>query len=182
MAPLERIMNPVTATEWFDVVDDLDRPVSRATRAEVHARGLKHRAVHVWLLNSRGELFVQQRSDTKDTAPGCWDSSASGHLDSGEDYDACAVRELREELSIAVGAHQLERLFKIDACEDTGWEFVWVYRLDSEATPVINPAEIKRGGRVSRHQLEVLMTEQPHRCARSFRRIAAEVIQRGLWT
>ena len=36
---------------------------------------------------------------SKDSSPGLWDSSASGHLDCGEDYDACAVRELREELA-----------------------------------------------------------------------------------
>ena len=37
---------------------------------------------------------------TKDTFPGAWDSSSSGHVDSGEDYDDCAVRELREELGL----------------------------------------------------------------------------------
>jgi predicted NUDIX family NTP pyrophosphohydrolase len=41
---------------------------------------------------------------TKDCFPGAWDSSASGHFDSGEDYDACAVRELREELGLVMTA------------------------------------------------------------------------------
>jgi isopentenyl-diphosphate delta-isomerase type 1 len=179
--PAERIMNRSTAHEWFDVVDDQDRPVGRATRADVHARGLKHRAVHIWLFNARGELFLQKRSDTKDSAPDCWDSSASGHLDSGEEYDACAVRELREELGLEVQPTQLERLFKLDACADTGSEFVWVYRIRSDATPVINPAEIKRGAWVTQHQLDVLVTEQPHRCARSFVRITREMFTRGFW-
>jgi isopentenyldiphosphate isomerase len=137
--------------------------------------------VHVWLFNSRGELFLQKRSDTKDSAPGCWDSSASGHLDSGEVYDACAVRELQEELRLEVGKNQLERLFKLDACPDTGWEFVWVYRLRSDVPPVINPDEIKQGAWVSRHQLEVLVGEQPQHCARSFVRITREMFTRGLW-
>ena len=71
-------------------------------RSEVHRLGLLHRAVHVLVFNSRGEIFLQKRSMTKDREPGKWDSSSSGHVDSGEDYDACAVRELREEIGLIV--------------------------------------------------------------------------------
>ena len=56
---------------------------------------------------------------TKDTFPGAWDSSASGHVDSGEDYDACSVRELREELGLTAPVPP-RRLFKIAASADTG--------------------------------------------------------------
>ena len=58
--------------------------------------------MHVLVFNSRGEIFLQKRSMTKDREPGKWDSSSSGHVDSGEDYDACAVRELREEIGLHV--------------------------------------------------------------------------------
>src|SRR6266705_2842483 len=117
--------------EIFDVVNEGDEVIGRATRAEVHERGLMHRAIHVLVFNSRGQVFLQKRSLRKDRQPGLWDSSASGHLDSGEDYDACAVRELREEIGLAV-AQPLERLFKIAAGEETDQEFVWVYRCQSD--------------------------------------------------
>ena len=84
--------------EIFDIVNEYDEVIGRLPRRMVHRDGHKHRAVHVLVFNSRGRIFLQKRSLTKDTFPGAWDSSASGHLDSGEDYDACAVRELREEL------------------------------------------------------------------------------------
>jgi glutamine synthetase len=70
--------------EIFDVVDEADRVVGRATRAVVHREGLRHRAAHVFLLNGRGELFLQRRALGKDEHPGLWDSSAAGHLDAGE--------------------------------------------------------------------------------------------------
>ena len=92
------------AEEIFDVVDDRDQVVGTATRSEVHARKLRHRAVHVFLFNLKGELFVQKRAATKDSFPGCYDSSASGHLNSGEDYDPCAKRELQEELGLVLPA------------------------------------------------------------------------------
>ena len=60
-----------------------------------------------------------------------WDSSASGHLNSGEGYDAGAVRELRKEIGLET-ARPLERLFKIEAHPETGWEFCQVYRCESE--------------------------------------------------
>jgi isopentenyldiphosphate isomerase len=131
--------------EIFDVVNERDEVIGRAPRSEVHARGLLHRSVHVLVFNSRGELFLQKRSMKKDRQPGVWDSSASGHLDSGEEYDACAVRELREEIGLSL-AQAPERLFKLDACEETDQEFVWVYRCESDGPFILHPDEIDEGG------------------------------------
>ena len=101
--------------------------------------------MHVLVFNSRGEVFLQKRSMLKDRQPGMWDSSCSGHLDAGEDYDTCAVRELREEIGLRL-AHAPERLFKLDACEETDAEFVWVYRCESEGPFILHPEEIECGG------------------------------------
>src|SRR5439155_25666357 len=77
--------------------------------------------------------------------PGTWDSSASGHLDHGESYDACAVREVREELGVSL-ERTPRRLFKVDACVETGHEFVWVYRCVHEGPFTLHPEEIEAGG------------------------------------
>jgi hypothetical protein len=39
-------------------------------RQAVHRDGDWHRAVHIWLINSKGELVLQKRSKFKDTFPG----------------------------------------------------------------------------------------------------------------
>jgi len=131
--------------EIFDIVNERDEVVGQNTRREVHALGLWHRAVHVLVFNARGEVFLQKRSMKKDLAAGKWDSSASGHLDTGEAYDACAVREVREEIGLTL-APPPERLFKIDACRETGWEFCWVYHGASEGPFTLHPDEIETGG------------------------------------
>src|ERR1043165_9218066 len=100
------------AEEIFDVVNERDEVIDRKPRSEVHRLGLKHRALHVLGFNSRGEVFLQKRSMKKERQPGLWDSSASGHVDSGEDYDTCVVRELREEIGLVL-TRLPERLFKI---------------------------------------------------------------------
>ncbi|HEV7924338.1 MAG TPA: NUDIX domain-containing protein [Verrucomicrobiae bacterium] len=131
--------------EIFDIVNERDEVIGRLPRSQVHREKLKHRAVHVLVFNARGEVFLQKRSMAKDCFPGAWDSSASGHVDSGENYDACAVRELGEELGLVI-ATAPARLFKIAACAATGEEFCWVYRLQSEGPFVLQPEEIERGG------------------------------------
>jgi isopentenyldiphosphate isomerase len=132
------------ADEIFDVVDERDVPIGRAPRRDVHARGLLHRAVHILVLDRQGRVFLQKRSMTKDTSPGLWDSSASGHLDAGEDYDAAAVRELGEELGWRV-TEPPARWLRLLACPETGHEFVWVYRLQADGPFTLHPEEIERG-------------------------------------
>jgi 16S rRNA (adenine1518-N6/adenine1519-N6)-dimethyltransferase len=112
--------------EIFDVVDDNDVVTGTSTRSVVHATGLMHRAVHVLVFNKRGDILLQQRSMLKDAHPGVWDSSVSGHLDSGEDYHSAAIRELEEEMGIK--AVEIEEIGYITARPETGWEFVRVYR------------------------------------------------------
>jgi len=130
--------------EVFDVVNDLDEVIGRQKRGEVHRLGLKHRAVHVLVFNSRGEVFLQKRCVKKECFPGTWDSSASGHLCAGETYDACALRELEEELGLQIEQPPI-RLFKIAACPQTGQEFVWVYRCQAEGPFKLHPDEIEEG-------------------------------------
>jgi isopentenyl-diphosphate delta-isomerase len=167
--------------EVFDVVDEADRVIGSAPRSEVHRRKLRHRAVHVLLFNARAELFVQKRSAAKDTFPGCCDSSASGHLNSGEDYDICAVREVQEELGLIVPVGQLSRHFKVDACEQTGWEFVWVYSMVTDEQPQINLAELESGEFWTSEYARSLLLAKPEQFAHSFVRIFDEFDRRGLF-
>ena len=131
--------------EIFDVVNERDEVIGRQPRGEVHRLGLMHRAVHVLVFNAAGQVFLQKRSMKKDRQPGVWDSSASGHVDSGEDYGACTVRELREEIGLQLTEAPL-RLFKLAASAETDQEYVWVYRCQAEGPFRLDPDEIERGG------------------------------------
>ena len=154
----------------FDVVDGSDRVIGREARAEVHRRGLLHRAVHVLVFNSRGELFLQKRSKAKDAFPGAWDSSSSGHLCCGEEYDACAVRELQEEIGLTP-TQPPERLFKVDACAETEQEHVWVYRCFSDEPLILNREEIEKGEWFSPEKVTRWVIENPGDFASAFRKI-----------
>jgi isopentenyl-diphosphate delta-isomerase type 1 len=156
--------------EYFDVVDLADRVIGRATRNEVHQKGLYHRAVHVLVFNSQRRLFLQKRSASKDTFPGKWDSSASGHLCAGEEYDDCAVRELEEEIGLRLTTTP-ERLFKIDACAETGQEHVWVYRCLSDGPLALNAEEVERGEWFTTEAIDRWLRDKPGDFASAFPRI-----------
>jgi isopentenyl-diphosphate delta-isomerase type 1 len=87
--------------EILDLVDDDDRVIGQAARSDVHGNpALLHRVVHVLVFDGRGRIFLQKRADDKDVQPGKWDTSVGGHVDSGEEREAAARRELSEELGI----------------------------------------------------------------------------------
>jgi 16S rRNA (adenine1518-N6/adenine1519-N6)-dimethyltransferase len=118
---------PQKDSEVFDVVDADDNVVSQEIRKVVHAKGLMHRAVHIFVFNKAGELLLQKRSHLKDTMPEKWDSSAAGHVDSGEDYLTSAVRELQEELGLSAPPENFKRLARIAPCKNTGMEWVELF-------------------------------------------------------
>ena len=128
--------------ELFQVVDENDHVVTAAPRSEVHGNNLRHRAVHLFIFNREGELFLQKRSPWKDRHPLLWDSSAAGHVEAGEDYDETATRELKEELGVEA---ELTRVVKLPCSARTGWEFIWLYRGAHDGPFTLARSEIEHG-------------------------------------
>ena len=153
--------------EIFDEVNERDEVIGQRVRSEIHRLKLRHRAVHILVFNDRGELFLQKRSELKDCFPGKWDSSASGHLDTGEEYDECAVRELREEIGLVLESIP-EKLFKVDACPETGEEFAWVYRCVSNGPFDLQEEEVSEGRWCDLSSLNQWLLDRPDDFASGF--------------
>ena len=158
---------PQKSGEIFDIVDDSDQVIGQATRGEVHARKLLHRAVHVFVLNKRGDLLLQQRSMFKDAHPGVWDSSVAGHLDAGEDYQNAAVRELGEEMGITAEAPP-EEIARIAPSADTGWEHVRLYRTRYDGAVRFPAAEVMAAVWFPRTEIEAWIAARPEDFASGF--------------
>jgi 16S rRNA (adenine1518-N6/adenine1519-N6)-dimethyltransferase len=158
---------PQKADEIFDVVDANDSVTGQATRAEVHAKKLLHRAVHIFVHNKRGDLLLQKRSLLKDLCPGLWDSSVSGHLDAGEDYTAAATRELEEEMNIR-SESPLAEIAVISPCEGTGWEHVRLFQTMHEGSVKFPSAEIDAAIWFPIAEIEAWIASCPSDFARGF--------------
>lgn len=94
-------------TDPILVVDEMDNPIGSAPMQEVRQQGLIHRIARVMVEDSSGSVLLQKRAE-KLLWPNCWDNSAAGHVDDGEDYLTAAKRELFEE--IGVKAEDLEEV------------------------------------------------------------------------
>jgi 16S rRNA (adenine1518-N6/adenine1519-N6)-dimethyltransferase len=151
--------------EELVVVDTRDRPVGAAERQTIHQQSLLHRAVHVFIFNNDRELFLQKRSWRKDRYPHRWDSSAAGHVDVGESYDDCAVRELTEELGIST---RVDRIGALTASDKTGQEFISIYRGRHDGSIEYNALEIETAGFFSLPTIDAWTQNRPEDFAPGF--------------
>lgn len=139
MKPAELGQSP---DEVFDLVDAHDVVIGQGFRREIHRRKLRHRAVHIFWLRPDGALCLQRRSFAKDNCPGLLSSSCAGHVDAGESYHAAAVRELREELGIAVGPADLVEFDYAPCHAELGQEFVRSYLLRGSYPVILAESEV----------------------------------------
>lgn len=153
--------------ELFDVVDEHDHVIGQEQRSLVHAQKLRHRAVHVFLFNREGELYLQCRSPLKDSHPLKWDSSASGHLDAGESYEDAAVRELGEELLVRL-KDPLELIGSLPAGPGTDQEFVKLFRGHWNGPVRVHTSEILHGGFFPPALVREWIESRPQDFARGF--------------
>lgn len=87
--------------EIFPLVDEGGKEIGRAKRSECHGNPkLMHPVVHVIVRNRKGDLFLQRRNIHRDVQPGKWDTSVGGHMSPGEEPEAAAAREMKEELGV----------------------------------------------------------------------------------
>ncbi len=133
---------PSPSDELVDVLDDAGRVVGTATRREMRARRLPHRATYLLVFNDRDELFVHLRTATKDVYPSHWDVSIGGVVATGESFDDAARREAAEEIGVDLAP---ERLFPFQFSDDASIVHGMVYRAMHNGPFRLQPEEVVRG-------------------------------------
>ncbi len=90
------------------LMDENDNITGMATKLSVHQQGLLHRAFSVFVLNSKNELLLQQRSFHKYHSGGLWSNTCCSHFTSAEDPEKQAEKRLLEEMGIKT---KLKKIF-----------------------------------------------------------------------
>ena len=114
--------------EFWDVYDQCMQKTGRT-----HVRGVPleegdyHLIVHVYPVNSQGEILIQKRADTIKTKPGVW-ATTGGSVIAGENFFEGGLRELREELGI-VADEKNTRLLAVMQ-RPNRFRAVWLVRTD----------------------------------------------------
>jgi isopentenyldiphosphate isomerase len=129
---------PLSADEVLDVVDEHDRVVGQARRAEVYGRGLRHRCAFVLARAADGRVFVHRRTTRKLVFPGRYDMFVGGVVGAGESYDRAALREAEEELGVS-GLPAPTPLFKFRyrTPDHDWWSAVYEVRTPTSVNPQV---------------------------------------------
>ncbi len=137
----------MSADELFQTYDASGNPGPLVPRGRVHAEGLWHRAVNVFVFRTSGAVVLQRRAASKDVCPGLWDLSVAEHLQPGEDYPTAARRGLHEELGLTVeglapiGAEQRVHL-ELPELGIRDYELHQCFAAISDAAIVMDPQEV----------------------------------------
>jgi len=78
----------------------IDGVLTPVEKLAAHRRGLRHKAVSVFVMDGP-RVLLQKRAAGKYHTPGLWTNTCCTHPDWHEAAEACAVRRLGEELGIA---------------------------------------------------------------------------------
>ena len=83
--------------EYFDVLNEKGEYTGKIeTREKCHREGLWHKAVVVFIINSKGQVLLQKRCANKKMWPNTWDVTAGGHVLAGEFGFQSILRECEE--------------------------------------------------------------------------------------
>lgn len=94
--------------ELVDVLNEKGMYTGRKeTREKCSKDGLWHKAVCVFIINSKNQVLLQKRSANKKTWPNMWDVTAGGNVLAGEFGFQAIIRECREELGIVLNQNEI---------------------------------------------------------------------------
>ncbi|MEO0990263.1 MAG: isopentenyl-diphosphate delta-isomerase, partial [Pseudomonadota bacterium] len=136
-------------------------------KLEVHQRGLKHKAVSVFVMAGEKTL-IQRRALCKYHTPGLWANTCCTHPDWGEDPADCAVRRLAEELGIRglYPSHQDRVEYRADVGDDLiEHEVVDIFTASADLSLSVNPnpAEVMEHRWVGLYDLVAEVRRHPER-------------------
>lgn len=83
------------------LVSPEDKVLGQMEKLQAHQSGVLHRAFSVFLFNSKGEMLLQKRAQSKYHSPGEWTNACCSHPRIEETYQEAAERRLKEELGIS---------------------------------------------------------------------------------
>ncbi len=128
------------------VVDEDGNVTGKAARSACHfnpSEKILHPVVHMHILNSRGELFLQRRTLTKKVQPGKWDTAVGGHISFGEEPELSLIREAKEEIGIIDFKPGFVKKYIWET--DVEKELVYMFICRTNGDLKVNPEEISEG-------------------------------------
>lgn len=131
------------ADELWDVYDrDRNRTGRTHRRGDPWPEGSYRLTVHICIVNSAGQLLIQQRQPWKKGWSGMWDVSVGGSAQAGDDSRAAATREVREELGLDLDLRDQRPAFSVSFSQ--GFDDFWIVHREVDfAELTLQPSEVQ---------------------------------------
>jgi isopentenyldiphosphate isomerase/intracellular septation protein A len=130
--------------EWLPLVNENGEVTGKAPRSICHSdKKYLHPVVHLHVVNSKGEIYLQKRPLHKKIQPGKWDTAVGGHIAFGEDLETGLKREAMEELGIKDFTAKLAANYIWESDIEREFVFSFVTNYNNPITP--NKTELADG-------------------------------------
>lgn len=139
--------------EWLPLLNNKGEIIGKAPRNVCHSdKTLLHPVVHLHVINSKGEVYLQKRPMSKLVQPGKWDTAVGGHISYGEDVETSLKREAEEEIGIKDFKADLVARYIWESDVEREYVFCFVTRYNGNIKP--NSKELADGRFWSRSEIK----------------------------
>lgn len=161
------------------LVDLEDNEIGRMEKMEAHLGAHLHRAISVFITNSKGEWLLQRRALGKYHSNGLWSNATCTHPAPGEKTEIAAARRLLQEMGITTELKDFFRFTYKAELENglTEHEIDHVFWGITDDVPHPHPNEVMDFRYISYQQLMIEISEKPGMYSEWFKLIVEEVQQ-----
>ena len=157
--------------EQVILVDEQDKEVGVIEKMQAHIEGRLHRAISVFIFNSKNELLLQKRADGKYHSAGLWTNTCCSHPMPGETVADAATRRLNEEMGMkCVLQKSFTFIYKALLDHDlTEYEYDHVLTGITDEEPTPNPTEVAAWKYVNIENLQAEILLHPEKYTEWFK-------------
>ncbi len=151
--------------EQVILVDAADQEIGIGEKIQTHQEGKLHRAFSVFVFNSRGQLLLQKRAQSKYHSGGLWSNTCCSHPRPEEPTEKAAHRRLKEEMGFDCALYEIFSFtYKVKCDNDlTEHEFDHVFLGTFEGEPTPSPQEVDEWKWIDLAELRQDVREHPER-------------------
>ncbi|MCE5292991.1 MAG: isopentenyl-diphosphate Delta-isomerase [Chlamydiales bacterium] len=148
--------------EQVVLVDDHDVQIGTYPKQQAHIDGLLHRALSVFIFNSKHEILIHQRAHSKYHSGGLWTNACCSHPRVGEAAFDAANRRLKEEMGITCSLTPVFTFIykaQVGALTEHEFDHVFIGTYDGPVSP--DPEEVAAYKWIAADDLQKEMQRTP---------------------
>ena len=144
--------------ELVDLLNDRKELTGETCERNSVPEGKYRLSIHIWIVNDKNEILIQQRSASRKMFPNMW-TNTGGACIAGETSIETVFRELREELNVIPNIDDLELIASYKRKKD--YVDVWLLRQNINIKDLkFNDNEVQAAKWVSIEEWKKLLIEE----------------------